>query len=136
MSRQKTLILFLVILLILVPLIFFTLTISNKNQDGNIIPTIPEITKPAISEIPTAEVVPDQLIVKFKTNFSPDDIKESLTKMGVISWKKVFDSNDSNLKLFYLLVFKSGTDLKKATNELKNLKEVDYVETNKVFRAF
>lgn len=64
------------------------------------------------------------------------DLEESIKKTGAISWEKVFNSDNNSLRLFYVIKFPKGTDLEKARVKLQEIKEIEYVEADKVLKGF
>ena len=113
-------------LALLLPLIFFLISNLNKNSSNQ------NLQKNEIF-YPGAAYVGDELIVKYKDSYTFDEInnlKKSLEASGVVTQKKVFDSPSPNLKNFYVLTFKPGTDIKKVADEFSKLPEFEAVGPN------
>jgi len=97
-------------------------------------------TNPTIVASPTAAFVPDQLIVQYKLNQTPEDLTSArkaeidkiLSQVGVISEEKVYNSEDSSLRRYYVLKFKKGTDLTRIKNILKTIPEIENAEQNNI----
>lgn len=82
---------------------------------------------------PSAPYVADQLIVELKDGYTLDELKKldsEFKKIGIVSQRKVFDSNDPSLRNFYIVDFKKGSDVKKIGEELVNFSEIKAVGVN------
>lgn len=133
-TKLTVLIMLIAGIILLLPLIFFVLSTLEERK------IVQETTPPPKQDIfyrdaPYAE---DQLIVKYKDTYTLEEIlklKNSLEGLGVISQKKVFDSESPDLKNIYLLTFEEGVDLKKAALELSKLSEIEAVGANYIIKA-
>src|SRR3989344_8015260 len=100
----------LIFLVVLIPLIFFILSILQKdsvNIDRN---TSEDIYF-------DSAYVPDQLVIKLKSHYT----KEELTRLqvvfaqqGAVGQQKAYISDKPYLADYYLLKFKTGTNIEKA----------------------
>ncbi len=153
-SKKTILIVLLIILIIAISLLFF-LFFNQKEKSTNptIIPTVnPQISMATSGQLApssgvqiTPEFVPDEVIVKYKTGQSPDEIKDenkknkledSLQRIGVLSQEKLYNSDDPILKRSYLLKFKKGSDILNAIEKLNKLEEIEYAEPNNIQNTF
>jgi hypothetical protein len=137
-----------VILLIVAIFIFFQF---KKNNTINI-PSVPtpsiyetpliKIT-PTVAASPTAAFVPDQLIIKYKSGQTPEDqtsqrkaeITKILDQAGVLSQEKLYSSQDSTLKVYYVLKFKKGTSLEDAKKIINTIPEIVNAEQNNIIHT-
>ncbi|OGH21324.1 MAG: hypothetical protein A2958_00800 [Candidatus Levybacteria bacterium RIFCSPLOWO2_01_FULL_38_13] len=142
------------VLFIIVPFIFFRQSkkIKQTPKFSPVPAANPSIQAPSPKSIPTITLPPedtyvsDQLIIKYKPGQSPDELQDQ-TKLreieladkeaGVLSKEKLYkDTTDNNLRTYYLIKLKTGSDLLQAITILKNLSEVDNVETNAIVQPF
>lgn len=131
-----------VFLFILSGALFFFSSNTAKNQTPTVTPSLTGPTPPdkkPFQLYPGNAYEPNKLIVEFRSGMGPDEelnvakkqlLENKLSEIGVISRKKVFDSNDSNLKNFYEFTLKPGTDLKTAGEKINDLEAVKSVEAN------
>lgn len=127
------LILFGVALILLVPLIFFISGSIKSNQS-----TKPDTAPPTSNDPFLAPYVPDELIVKYKSTYTLEELenlKTTLDSIGVIEQKKLFDDGSGNLENFYVLTFKEGVDVKEAKERLDMLPEIESVSPNTIVTA-
>lgn len=161
-KKEKIGIIAFVLICLLIPPMLF---IFSKNQTGNkqdgvsispsplpntpgiILTTEPKITLSPYPSTPLnikPSFMPDEIIVKYKSGQSPDEIinndkktklNESLDKAGVISQQKLNQSSPV-FKSYYLLKLKQGTDVLKAIELIKTIDEVEYAQPNFVQKTF
>src|SRR3989344_2186984 len=113
-----------------IPFIFFLISGLKSENKG-----VSNISRPII--YPNAPYLSGELIVKYKSSYSYDEIlnlKGKLEKIGVVSQKQLFDSKDPGLSNFYILTFKEDTDLKKVAEELSKTPEIEAVGANYIFK--
>ncbi|MDO8657952.1 MAG: S8 family peptidase [Candidatus Levybacteria bacterium] len=82
-----------------------------------------------------AVFVPDEIVVKYKEGFSPNDFQKKLNEIGVISFEKVYkETEDPVLKRYYLLKLRKGTDIRKVHEILSDSKEIEFSQPNYILR--
>ncbi|MDO8657951.1 MAG: hypothetical protein Q7K55_04375 [Candidatus Levybacteria bacterium] len=118
-----------------------------QNTPGAILTTEPKITLSPYPSTPLnikPSFMPDEIIVKYKSGQSPDEItnnekrtklNESLEKIGVISQQKLNQSSPV-FKSYYLVKLKQGTDVLKAIELIKTIDEVEYAQPNYIQKTF
>ena len=110
-------------------------------------PTSAAIPTPVLSQapLPSPAFVPDEVIVKYKSGQSPDEINDDSKKRslenflmanGMLSQERLHETNDPVLKTFFILKLKKGVDLQKLILLLKEREEVESVELNYVPELF
>ncbi|GEM_PF-3490586 len=126
LSRKKIGILFAVLLLILIPLVTFL--ISRNSQ-----PKSPQ----------EAPYVANEIIVKYAAGYAPDEVVDEekkkhiadvLRQAGVLTQRKVFQSNDAKLKQYYLLALKKRSNVKKI-QEYINSTDIGSSNPNHIAKA-
>lgn len=163
LSRKEKIgiIAFVLISLLIPPMLFiFSRNQTGNKQDGIIIspspventPGVTLTTEPKITQSPYPSTpldikpsfVPDEIIVKYKSGQSPDEIidndkktklNEFLEKIGVISQQKLNQSSPV-FKSYYIVKLKQGTDVLKAIELIKTIGEVEYAQPNFVQKTF
>ena len=126
-SKRK-LIFFAIILVILIFLPFAFFLISRMSNQGNV--PLQGNQKTFSPQAPHAN---DELIIKLKDSYTRVELErlnKKFTELGIVSQRKVYDSEDPRLKNFFVLKFKKGTDIKKTGQELINLPELEGVAPN------
>jgi thermitase len=105
------------LLLILIPVLVFTLSGETKTKIDDTKITAPHVT--------------DQLIIKYKKDITPTVIfEEKIRALGGVSQKKVYSSNDATLSRYYLINFQKGTNLEVVRQKLKEFEELDAADPN------
>ena len=118
-----------IVIILFIPLVFFAISALGLKESIKDL----EKTKGQKTFSLTAPYVPDELIVKLKASYTEEElarIEKKFKELGVVSQKKAFESEDPLLRNYYLLTFKKGTDIKKAGQELTDLRELVGVEPN------
>lgn len=120
--------------------------ISNKDQPLPPPKPTPTLTPSAISPVkstpnvnPTSTFVPDQLIIKYKSGQTPEELtsqrKEEIQKIfneaGVLSQEKLYPENAA-LKGYFMLKFKKGINLENAKDILNTIPEIENAEQNNI----
>ena len=126
-KKNRIILLTAVLLLIFIPLGFFIFSNFNTNPD------LKKTQDKKVLIYPGAPYVGDQIIVRLKDEYTLEELtrlKEKLDDIGVISQEKVFDSDDPNLKNFYLLKLKAGSDVKKTLESLAGFEEIEQAGPN------
>ena len=135
LRRNKIMIgMIIVAVILVVPLFIFIISSISPQQKAKPTPA----PKKEEDFKPVAPYVPDQIIVKYKDTYTLDEItrlKRKLEELGVVSQKKVFDSDDPTLRNFYLVKFRKGTDIVKIRKELLNFKEIESVEYDYIMKT-
>jgi len=153
---KKRIILYSLILLLI--LIFIAYMLIQESKTGSV-PTNPKISptttitsaisptvyiskspSPTVVASPTAAFVPDQLIIKYKYGQTPEELTAQrdteitiiLDQAGVLSQEKLYSSQDSTLKRYYVLKFKKGTNLESAKETLSTIPEIENAEQNNI----
>jgi len=126
---------------------------TEKSTKPDITTTVtPQISKtisgqptPSLEAQITPEFVPDEVIVKYKSGQSPDEIEDEnekkqlenrLKEIGMISQEKLYNSEDADSKRYYLLKLAKSTDVLKTVNLLLEFKEIEYAEPNDIQKIF
>ncbi len=154
-TRKNAVLVIIILALIVIPLSL--LTFSKKTKQPSPIPAptasltptreLPFSPSPTKFQLPPeGSYVPDQLIVKYKSGQSPEELKapNKLEKIesadiqaGFLSKERLYkDTDDSVLRTYYLIKLKQGSDLLKAVNIYKNLEEVGNVDVNHIVQSF
>lgn len=131
-------------------LIFFVISLplslasyKSMQQRQNAVPS--PSPKPTLRPFPTKDVVPLQLVIKFKEGKNPNDnkdvasnaaVKEVFNEVGVISFEKMYKSNDTTLNNYYVLKFKQGVNLEDAAKKIYALPEIENAEPKNIFKVF
>ncbi len=97
--------------------------------------------KPPAAAPPTPTYVSDEIIVKYKTGQTPDQMGEAQKKAvqavldegGVISQEKVYDSINPILKNYYRLKLKRGANVLKSKEILKKLDAIQSAEPDYIY---
>jgi len=157
--KTKKIALIVIIILILIGIPLSLLTFSKKpKQPSSPTPTPSASLSPTITgEVPSSPTptkfqlppegsyVPDQLIVKYKSGQSPEEIQDEdkkrtlesfLMANGMLSQERLHETNDPVLKTFFILKLKKGVDLQELILLLKEREEVESVELNYVPELF
>ena len=143
--KNKTILIVIFLMILLFAGLSILVLSRNDQENIGILPTPTLTAEPAISPVLTPEFVPDQIIVKFKTGQSIDEIKDGnkkkelknkLKNIGVVSEEKVFkNTDDPLLKNYYILKLKKGTDVLETKKILENLPEIESAEPDHIQRA-
>ena len=121
-------------LLICTIFVWFALlaVISNIDDSALLSRRTQHITIP-----PTAPYVMDRLVIRFKEGFEPSkSIDDTLQKAGIISYERLYQTNNSVSNTFYLAVLEKGRDITKIQEKLKNLPFLASSEPNFISKIF
>lgn len=137
-GKTKIIIGTIIILILLVIPVSFIVSGSKKTSETLTPTPIPKNYYG--TPIPTNPIVEDELLIKYKKGQTPEDqtpdqkakIKKIYDQLGVISEKKLYNSQDPVLRMSYVLKFKKGTDVKKIIETLKTIPEIENAETNDI----
>ncbi len=131
--KEKSLLIGMILIsaVLIVPLFIFISSTINQNSKTTPTPTLGDEEDDPFK----APYVADELIVKYKDTYTIDEIenlKSTLENLGVVSQRKVSDSDDPTLRNYYLLTFKKGTDVKKTKEKLNKLSEIEFSGPNSI----
>ncbi len=129
MSKLQTLNKKWIIIFILVAFSILVLLVTSLAQTGKKVPRKTFFIAEGV------EYVSDRLLVEFVEGKSPEVIKQKFNNIGVIGHKKLFNGDDAQLKNFYILEFKKGTDLEKVGNIIIDYEEIKSVEVDVIVKA-
>lgn len=122
---------FATIILISSIILFINFSMSSKQQEESL-----SESRDNKVDYFKASYVADQLIVQFKKEYTLEELENLRAKLeeaGVIEQKRAYSSDDELLASYYLLKFKSGTDIKKAKETLDSLKGIISSHPNYIF---
>ena len=130
-KKNLIIVMILISIILIIPLFIFISSTINQNSKATPTPTLGgKEDDPFI-----APYVADELIVKYRESYTfpeIENLKGALESLGVVSQKKIFDSDDPALRNYYLLTFKKGTDVKEAKKRLDNLSEIEFSGPNSI----
>lgn len=121
----------LAIILLLPTVIFVVSSLKNQSSSQN-----QQVAKE--ENLFAAPYVADELIAQLKEEYTLSELerlKRKFEKIGVVNQEKAYESDAPYLRNYYLLKFKSGTDLKKVAQELQDLREIKSLHPNFIFEA-
>lgn len=126
LSNKRVIIFLVVIILLLIPVVFLVISKDTKR----------------VAKIKDefdyfgALYVPDQLIVRLKEEYTAEDLvllDRKFNELGVVGQEKAYDSDKSYLVNYYILKFKSGTDLRAAKKDLDSTGIIEDSHPNYIF---
>lgn len=112
-----------------------------------ILPTaFPSGIKPSpLLSLAPSSYVPDELIVKYKSGKTFDEItdidekkkmEDVFNRAGVMSQKKMYTDSSSTLKNYYIFQLRQGVNIINSINLINGLDEIEYVQPNFIQRTF
>ncbi len=142
---KKAVIIFSLILLILIVIAVLLMSQKTPQKEG-VTTAVREEPSPTvvITLPPKGTYLEDQLIVKYKEGRSPAELQdtaevEQLKKAdldaGMLQRTKLLPKATGQMSLYYVVVLKKGSDLKKAMEIYQALPQVSEVQINAIVKA-
>ena len=131
-KKIQAVLLVIVSILLLGPIIFLIFSNLSSTNISQIQQGRPYLIYPG------APYAQDQLIVKFKEEYTYEELtrlQAKLDELGVISQEQIFETLDPSLKDFYLLRLKKGTDIKGALEKLVGFQEIEQAGPNYIVKT-
>lgn len=143
-KRNLILLIFLFFVLFMALIGEITFLIKGTKKQAERITSSPVLPTTEATLPPTGTFVEDQIVVKYKSEQSPDQLKDKAKldevnkadlDAGVIKKVKLYTTETEPLNLYYVLTLRQGTDLKETIKIYQRLPEVANVEINNVINA-
>jgi len=139
--NNKKWVIIIVVLVLIIPVAVFAIFSVSKNNSKSSTP-LPE--KPPLPTFPDTPRVEGELVIKYMEGNAFDSLSEErkseisdvFKELGVVSQEKVYDSEEGELSLYYLLKFSEGVDIETAAQKIYQLSEIEDAKPNSQSELF